>query len=187
MDSEGVAWTCPLLTTCSITESRNALTAFSGDSVVATPSVCGEPVSPPSRWRIAVADNWGIPLGTSWPGSKGTGKWISSRELRTCKDLLSSTREMSLLATVYKEQELIPSLNYNFPLMAWLQDSFPGMELTSIIPWCFPSSTKTHASFVGRGYLLVAEPVSMFSGCLLIVTGFDTSLSCRETIFPAIT
>ena len=57
MDSEGVARTCPLLTTCSITESKNALTASSGDSVVATSSVCGGPKSPPSRWRIAVADN----------------------------------------------------------------------------------------------------------------------------------
>ena len=48
---------------------------------------------------------------------------------------------MSLLATVCKEQELIPSLSYNFLQLAWLQDSFLGMELTSIIydftPRCF--------------------------------------------------
>ena len=33
----------------------------------------------------------------------------------------------------------------------------------------------------------MSKPVSMFTGRPLLVIGFDTSLSCRETIFPAIT
>ena len=58
------------------------------------------------------------------------------------------------------------------------------MELTSIIPRCF-RHLQNACIFCRTRQILVSKPVSIFSGRPLIVTGFDTPLSCGETIFPA--
>ena len=69
-----------------------------------------------------------------------------------------------------------------------LDSHYPGLKLTSIILGLASPRTQNHlqnSCIFCRVYWLVSKPVPTFPGRPRIVIGFDTSLSCGETIFPA--